>query len=93
MGDHFLYFLWNISEISKNIKLWLLSVSYTSIMDNDFKTVDKIWGENGYLKLPNFQRSHLSILDFLSFLSSEKEHRISESECSKCGGCYMAMGL
>lgn len=85
--------MWNVSEISKNIKLWLLSVSYASIMDNDFKTVDKIWGENGYLKLPNFQRSHLSILDFLSFLSSEKECRISESERPKYGGCCVVMGL
>lgn len=62
-------------------------------MDNNFKTVDKIWGENGYLKLPNFQRSHLSILDFLPFLSSEKEHKISESEHPKCAGCCVAMGL
>lgn len=49
-------------------------------MGNNFQFEDKILGENGQLKLPNFQRSYLSILDFLSLVSLEKDHIIFNSE-------------
>ena len=49
-------------------------------MGSNFHPEGNIWGENGQLKLPNFQRSYLSILDFLSFVSSEKDHMIIDSE-------------
>lgn len=40
----------------------------------------KILGENGQLKHPNFQRSYVSILDFLSMVNLEKDHIIMDSE-------------
>lgn len=46
----------------------------------------KILGENGQLKHPNFQRSYVSILDFLSMVNLEKDHIIMDSEHLYCAG-------
>lgn len=49
-------------------------------MGNNFQIEDKIFGENGQLKLPDFQRICLSVLNFLSSVNSEKDHIIINSE-------------
>lgn len=58
----------------------LFSMFSASTVGNNFYPEGNIWGENGQLKLPKFQRSYLSILDFLSLVSSEKDHMITDSE-------------
>lgn len=49
-------------------------------MGNNFQIKGNILSENGQLKLPNFQRSSLSVSDFLPSVSSEKDDTIIDSE-------------
>lgn len=49
-------------------------------MSNNFHIEGNVLGENGQLKLPSFQRSYLSILEFLSSVSSEKDYMSIDSE-------------
>lgn len=53
-------------------------------MGNNFQIEDKILGENGQLKLSDFQGSYLSILDFYFLVNLEKDHIIIDSELLQC---------